>query len=119
MPKVVGQPEMFMPFSMVMGSLIESNRILCFLVMICWIKLFKYLCLCGYFRLLVRVLERCAKELVIFSLLLLVIFFGFAVAFFIGFGDNYETFSTVSNSFLVLFFMLLGGFSIDPDWFGQ
>jgi len=68
--------------------------------------------------LLVRVLERCAQELVIFSLLLLVIFFGFAIAFFIGMGDGNETFSTVSNSFLVLFFMLLGGFEIDPNWFG-
>lgn len=117
-PNVVGHPEMFMPFSRVMGTLIISNRVLCFLVMICWIKLFKYLCLCGYFRLLVRVLERCAQELVIFSMLLLVIFFGFAVSFFIGFGDNSETFSTLSNSFLVLFFMLLGGFSADHEWFG-
>merc|ERR1719316_770709 len=117
-PHVIGHPEIFMPFSKVMGSLIISNRVLCFLCMVCWIKLFKYLCLCGYFRLLVRVLERCAQELVIFSLLLLVIFFGFAVAFFIGFGDNSETFSTLSNSFLVLFFMLLGGFSADHEWFG-
>merc|ERR1719393_558749 len=101
-----------------MGSLIISNRVLCFLCMVCWIKLFKYLCLCGYFRLLVRVLERCAQELVVFSLLLLVIFFGFAVAFFIGMGDSSETYSTVSNSFLVLFFMLLGGFEIDDNWFG-
>jgi len=115
---VVGHPEIFMPFSKVMGALIISNRVLCFLCMVCWIKLFKYLCLCGYFRLLVRVLERCAQELVIFSLLLLVIFFGFAIAFFIGMGDSNETFSTVSNSFLVLFFMLLGGFEIDPNWFG-
>lgn len=117
-PDVVGHPEIFMPFSKNMSSLIIANRVLCFLVMICWIKLFKYLCLCGYFRLLVRVLERCAQELVIFSLLLLVIFFGFAIAFFIGMGDSNETFSTVSNSFLVLFFMLLGGFEIDSNWFG-
>jgi hypothetical protein len=115
---VVGHPEIFMPFSKVMGNLIVSNRVLCFLCMFCWIKLFKYLCLCGYFRLLVRVLERCAKELVIFSLLLLVIFFGFAIGFFIGMGDSIETYSTVSNSFLVLFFMLLGGFEVDPNWFG-
>jgi len=117
-PEVVGHPEIFMPFSRVMGSLIISNRVLCFLCMLCWIKLFKYLCLCGYFRLLVRVLERCAQELLVFSLLLLVIFFGFAIAFFVGMGDGNETYSTVSNAFLVLFFMLLGGFEIDPDWFG-
>merc|ERR1719161_1287435 len=117
-PHVIGHPEIFMPFSKVMGSLIISNRVLCFLCMVCWIKLFKYLCLCGYFRLLVRVLERCAKELVVFSLLLLVIFFGFAIGFFIGMGDSIETYSTVSNSFLVLFFMLLGGFEVDPNWFG-
>lgn len=116
-PDVVGHPEKFMPFSLVLPSLILSNRILCFLVLICWIKVFKYLCLVGYFRLLVRVLERCAHELVIFSLLLLVIFFGFAVAFFVALGDDDETFSTLSNSFLVLFFMLLGGFQVDVNWF--
>merc|ERR1719456_988811 len=117
-PDTVGHPELFMPFSKVMGSLESSFEVLSFLALLCWVKVFKYLCLCGWFRLLVRVIERCAQELVVFSLLLLVIFFGFAVAFFVGFGDSSEVFSTLDGSFLVLFFMLLGGFEVDNAWFG-
>lgn len=117
-PDTVGHPELFMPFSKVMGALESSFEVLSFLSLCCWVKVFKYLCLCGWFRLLVRVIERCAEELVVFSLLLLVIFFGFAVAFFVGFGDSSEVFSTLDGSFLVLFFMLLGGFKVETSWFG-
>merc|ERR1719456_2190060 len=117
-PDTIGHPELFMPFSKVMGSLEKSFEVLSFLTLFCWIKVFKYLCLCGWFRMLVRVIERCAQELLVFSALMLVIFFGFAVAFFVGFGDSSEIFSTLSGSFLVLFFMLLGGFKVDNSWFG-
>jgi len=87
------------------------------LAILCWVKLFKYLCMVGYFRLLVRILEKCAKELIVFSVLLIVVFFGFAVCFFVSFGGNDENFSTLSGSFLVLFFLLIDGYSVDSVWF--
>eukprot|EP00747_Dinoflagellata_sp_TGD_P195981 gnl/TRDRNA2_/TRDRNA2_65472_c0_seq2.p1 gnl/TRDRNA2_/TRDRNA2_65472_c0~~gnl/TRDRNA2_/TRDRNA2_65472_c0_seq2.p1 ORF type:complete len:934 (+),score=226.75 gnl/TRDRNA2_/TRDRNA2_65472_c0_seq2:98-2803(+) len=114
---VIGHPEKFMPFSTIMWYLDNCGKVFSILALVCWVKMFKYLCLVSYFRLLVRILERCAKSLVIFSVLLLVIFFGFAVAFFIGFGDKVVYFSYLSNSFLVLFFLLLDGYNVDSQWF--
>jgi len=117
-PDVIGHPEKFMPFARVMVPLINSNFVLSVMAFTIWVKLFKYLCLSSYFRFLVRVLERCAKRLVIFSMMLIVIFFGFAVAFYIMYGTTDETFSTLLGSFLVLFFMLLGGSDVNVRWFG-
>jgi len=114
---VIGHPEYFMPFSRVMQSLTAGNNVLSLLAMFCWCKLFKYLCMSNYFRLLVRILERCAAKLVVFSALLLVVFFGFAVAFFVGFGGTERAFSTLSGSFLVLFFLLIDGYTVDERWF--
>lgn len=117
-PDVIGHPEKFMPFSKVMVSLNNSTYVLSIMAVMIWVKLFKYLCLSSYFRFLVRVLERCAKKLIIFSLMLMVVFFGFAVAFYIMYGTSDETFSTLPGSFLVLFFMLIGGTTVNVDWFG-
>ncbi|CAK0796060.1 unnamed protein product [Prorocentrum cordatum] len=116
-PGVIGHPEVFMPFSKVMEPLILSNNVLSLLAMSVWVKLFKYLCMSSYFRRLVRLIERCAARLVVFSLLLLTVFFGFAVAFFMGFGGTVQNFSTLSGSFLVLFFLLMDGFNLEQEWF--
>merc|ERR1719171_2852583 len=116
-PDVIGHPERFMPFSRAMAPLAQSNYFLAFLTLFVWFKVFKYLCLSGYFRFLVRVLERCMMKLVVFSALMLIVFFGFAVAFYIMFGLTDERFSSLSGSFLILFFMLLGGYEINVSWF--
>merc|ERR1719183_1240031 len=71
----------------------------------------------GNFRLLVRILEKCAKELIVFSVVLIVIFFGFAVCFFVAYGNTDSDYSTISGSFLVLFFLLMDGYRVDPWWF--
>merc|ERR1719446_1051011 len=65
-PEVIGHPEKFMPFSRVMIPIKRSQQCLALLSILIWVKAFKYLCMAGYFRLLVRILEKCAKELVFF-----------------------------------------------------
>jgi len=116
-PDVVGHPEIFMPFGQLMEPLVLGNNLLALLSITCWVKLFKYLCMSSYFRLLVRILESCAARLIIFAALLLVVFFGFAVAFSIGLGTTDRNFVTIPGSFLVLFFLLIDGYSIDIEWF--
>mmetsp|Transcript_44913 Transcript_44913/g.80918 ORF Transcript_44913/g.80918 Transcript_44913/m.80918 type:complete len:1095 (-) Transcript_44913:255-3539(-) len=116
-PEVLGHPEKFMPFSRVMSPLVTGSQVLAVLSICAWIKLFKYLCMIGYFRLLIRILEHCAKELIVFSMILLVFFFGFAVCFFVAFGSYEADFSTISGSFLVLFFLLIDGQKVEPLWF--
>lgn len=114
---VIGHPEKFMPFSRALAPHEYGFFTLSFLAMLMWIKLFKYLCIISYFRVLVRILEKCARALLRFSLLLLVVFFGFAVAFFVGFGATEENYSTLPGSFLILFFKLIDGYPIDSRWF--
>mmetsp|Transcript_39512 Transcript_39512/g.80833 ORF Transcript_39512/g.80833 Transcript_39512/m.80833 type:complete len:894 (+) Transcript_39512:41-2722(+) len=116
-PDVVGHPEIFMPFGQLMEPLVLGNNLLALLSITCWVKLFKYLCMSSYFRLLVRILEACASRLIIFAALLLVVFFGFAVAFSLGLGTSDKNFVTIPGSFLVLFFLLIDGYSIDVEWF--
>mmetsp|Transcript_90120 Transcript_90120/g.226851 ORF Transcript_90120/g.226851 Transcript_90120/m.226851 type:complete len:903 (+) Transcript_90120:67-2775(+) len=114
---VIGHPEKFMPFSRVMFTLVYSNNILSLLAMIMWVKLFKYLCMSSYFRLLVRILEKCIKKLAIFSLLLVCVFYGFSVAFFVGMGGEEENYAGLSGSFLVGFFLLIDGYEVNYSWF--
>lgn len=116
-PAVIGHPEKFMPFSNVMVPLVRGLNVLAILSILMWIKAFKYLCMISNFRLLVRILERCAKELVLFAFVLLIIFFSCAICFFVAYGRTDEDFSTLTGSYLVLFFMLMDGFKPDPWWF--
>lgn len=116
-PMVLGHPEKFMPFSRVMAPMVTGNQVLAVLSILVWVKLFKYLCMIGYFRLLIRILESCAKELIVYTMILLAFFFGFAVCFFVAFGSYEQDFSTISGSFLVLFFLLIDGYRVDALWF--
>jgi len=116
-PNRIGHPEMFMPFSAVVRPLVFSTNVLSVLAILVWVKLFKYLCMSSYFRLLVNIIELCAKKLFVFSLLLVVIMLGFAVAFFAGWSGTQERYISIFGSFLVNFFLLLDGFEVDDDWF--
>lgn len=116
-PNVIGHPELFMPFGKTISPLSSSNQILALLVLLCWVKLFKYLCMSVYFRLLVRILERCGYRILNFCVLLLVVNLGFAVAFAIGLGDFDPDFSTIQKSFLVQIFFLIDGININQELF--
>ena len=94
-----------------------NRQLLAFLGFIVYIKTVKYLSIFRFFRVMVRVVERCAMEISWFAVLLVLIFFGFALAFFVRFGDQDANFSTVMSSFLVLFFYLISGTTADADWF--
>jgi hypothetical protein len=116
-PEVIGHPEYFMPFSWVMGQLTYGNNVLSMLAIAMWVKPFKYLCMIGYFRMLARIMEQCVTKLATFSVMLVLVIFGFAMAFFVGFGTFDEMYAAPAGSFLVLFFLLLDGYSINERWF--
>jgi len=52
-----------------------------------------------------------------FAGVLVFVFFGFAVCFFVAYGGTDSDYSTISGSFLVLFFLLMDGYRVDPWWF--
>lgn len=114
---VIGHPMKFMPFSRIMDNVLASQQLLAFLGFIVYIKSVKYLSIFRFFRVMVRVIEKCAMEISWFAVLLVLVFFAFALAFFVRFGDQDENFSTVMSSFLVLFFYLISGTTADPTWF--
>eukprot|EP00927_Polykrikos_kofoidii_P054568 TRINITY_DN48978_c0_g1_i1.p1 TRINITY_DN48978_c0_g1~~TRINITY_DN48978_c0_g1_i1.p1 ORF type:complete len:927 (+),score=186.79 TRINITY_DN48978_c0_g1_i1:142-2922(+) len=116
-PHIIGHPEKFMPFAGVMQTNSTGNNVLALLAIAMWVKPFKYLCMVGYFRRLSRIMERCVIKLTIFSIMLLIFIFGFAVSFFVLFGSIDQAFSSLAGSFLVLFFLLLDGYAIDGSWF--
>lgn len=113
----IGHPELFMPFSKVLHPVTQGTMLLSFLAILCWIKLFKYLCLITYFRAFVRILEKCAKSLITFSIMLLTVFIAFAVCFFCGFGGYTEDYSTLQSAMSILFFKMLDGYTMDYRWF--
>mmetsp|Transcript_108190 Transcript_108190/g.304812 ORF Transcript_108190/g.304812 Transcript_108190/m.304812 type:complete len:731 (-) Transcript_108190:581-2773(-) len=101
---VIGHPEYFMPFAGPMRDLQTSANVLAVTAVISWVKPFKYLCMMVWFRMLTRIMERCIAKLFTFAVLLLFVMFGFAVAFFCGFGATNQMFAGLQNTFLVLFF---------------
>jgi len=115
----LGHPQVFHSFSKVGLDLASlAPKVLSVIILVMWMRILKYLCLVGWFRLLLRVLERSAKELLIFSVLVVVLFTGFAVTFFVAFGDEQEVFASLDSSILVLYFFLLSGISVDyAEWF--
>ncbi|CAD7939221.1 unnamed protein product [Amoebophrya sp. A120] len=118
-PSRIGHPEYFMPFSRaVVDPLQKARTCLSFLSLTVWFKTLKYACIFTGFRTLVRVMGKSLGNLFNFSLVVLVIFFAFAVSFYVGFGGNDQRFTDMFGTFLILFFYLVGGFELNLyDWF--
>lgn len=115
----IGHPERFMPFTKAAKVSIENSKtLLSVLILLNWLQSFKYLCIVSYFRTLIRVIEKALHSLVVFSIVALIVFFAFAVAFYVGFGTSDERFATIWGTFLILFFYLVGGFELElANWF--
>jgi hypothetical protein len=116
-PDVVGHPEVFMPFSRNFTDLILASRILSFLCLFVYVKYFKYAVLIGYFRNLADVVVECLGRLVLFAVLIIVMFFGFGLAFNVGLGQYDWNYATFDRSFLGLFFRFIEGIRLEPSWF--
>jgi len=121
-PFIMGQPQIFPPFSKLISPVQQCNNWLSFLSFFIWFRVTKYFTLLHSFRLLVRVLEKTVWDLWVFLCLLLTIFAGFSVAFHVGFG-HLQAFSTVYTAFFSLFFMLASSTEIsglfDSSWLGE
>merc|ERR1712176_959766 len=106
-----------MPFAQVLEAYNNGMFVLAVLAVVMWVKPFKYLCMVSWFRMLERIIEQTVGKLSTFSVLLVLFIFGFAVAFFVGFGDEEQTFSGLGATYLSLYFLLLDGYKINTAWF--
>jgi len=121
-PATLGRPDVFPPFSKIIAPVDACNNYLAFVTLFVWLRLLKYFTLVQSFRLLVRVLEKTVWDLVVFSTFLITIFFGFSIAFHVGFG-HLKPFSSLYASFCSLFFILASSADIsglfDSTWLGE
>merc|ERR1719428_2075404 len=88
------------------------------LALLVYFKFLKYMNLSSMFRMLNEVIVDCAGRLARFAVLIVVIFCGFGVAFYVGLGQTDQRFARLQPSFLRLFFMFVEGFTMDANWFG-
>merc|ERR1719159_1491244 len=66
------------------------------------------------FQVPVRVIEKSFVKLISFLVLLCMIVFGFAIAFYLGFGGQAEDVSTLWAAFFAMFYTIAGSMSFEP-----
>jgi len=84
-----------------------------FNAVLCFLKVFKYLAVSPTLGMLNKVIAVAAPDLFGFLFMFIVIMFGFTIAFYMAFGNNIESFATVSDSAIALFAWSLGGFDYE------
>merc|ERR1719353_1561114 len=77
----------------------------------------KYAVFFGSLRLLQETVMNCISRLMVFAVLIVIMFLGFGLSFFIGVGQDSSEFTTFGQSFAGLFFRFIEGISIDASWF--
>ncbi|KAF4663913.1 putative tubulin polyglutamylase ttll1, partial [Perkinsus chesapeaki] len=115
----IGHPDYFPPLAAKAGVPLEkATTILSCICVLAWIKFFKYLTIGLPFRMLVRVLEHSARQLLVFgSLLVIVVFTGFSLAFYVGIGSIASDYSNSTHAFATAVFSLMMTLRIDPRWY--
>lgn len=97
-PEVLGDPDMFFPIGHLVADMEFAENALAAHSFLIWIKILKYLTLLSTLQAFVKMIERCIINLLLFVGLLCVVMYGFAMAFYIGYGGEDNLFSTVSGS---------------------
>lgn len=113
-PDVLGDPEMFFTIGHLIRDIELANSFMGVLGVLAWLKVLKYFTLSATFHPFVRIIERCLYNLVLFGALLIVVLFGFACAFYIGYGGEDDVFSTLFGSFIAIIVAPAGGVSLAP-----
>jgi hypothetical protein len=75
-----------------------------------WIKLFKYVSFNRTMTQLSRTLSKCANDVASFSVMFLIIFFGFAQAGYLWFGNQISDYGSFPATVLTLLRLILGDF---------
>jgi len=113
-PEVLAEPDLFFPFGRFTSAFELSNGFLACLSLFAWLKLLKYLTLFQALQGYVRVVERCIVNLVLFTALLLLVLFGFAVALHLGYGQEGNAFATIWSSLVATIVAPTGGVDLAP-----
>lgn len=113
-PEVLMDSEAFFPLGRLVPLLEAGNAALAWLGLFGWLKILKYFMLATPFLPFVRVVEGCMVNLVRFMQLLIIVLMGFALAFYLGYGDESNLFATIRGSFVAVMVAPAGGVDLSP-----
>lgn len=97
-PELLADPDMFYPIGQLVSKMEYAENILAAHSLLIWLKILKYFTLLSTVQAFVKMIERCIKSLVLFVGLLCVVMFGFAMAFYLGYGAEDNLFSTLTGA---------------------
>lgn len=92
---------------------VQWKNLLAFNAVLSWFKMLKYLNALPFMAHLIRVLETALPEALNFLGAIIFIYFGFALGYFLAYGDNLANYQTLSQSMLTLYEQVLGHFDVD------
>ncbi|CAF0883949.1 unnamed protein product [Adineta steineri] len=92
---------------------LQFNNIIAFTVFLAWIKIFKYVSFNKTMTQLSTTLSRCAKDVLGFSVMFMIVFLAYAQLGYLLFGTMVTDYKTFSTSIFTLFRIILGDFDFD------
>ncbi|UJR37362.1 hypothetical protein I4U23_030070 [Adineta vaga] len=92
---------------------LQFNNVIAFTVFLAWIKIFKYVSFNKTMTQLSTTLSRCAKDVLGFSVMFMIVFLAYAQLGYLLFGSMVEDYKTFSASIFTLFRIILGDFDFD------
>ncbi|CAF0929169.1 unnamed protein product [Adineta ricciae] len=95
---------------------LQFNNVIAFTVFLAWIKIFKYVSFNKTMTQLSTTLSRCAKDVLGFSVMFMIVFLAYAQLGYLLFGSMVEDYKTFSTSIFTLFRIILGDFDFDGTY---
>jgi len=122
-PEVIQNPEMFYPIGNLVPTMEQVVGMQAMLGLITWLRVLKYLTLSRTFLPFVRCFEKMFVGLMLYSVLLCLVLFGFALAIYIGYGTQTGLYSTIWGTFVAVAVAPAGGVNFNVvleqgDWIG-
>ncbi|CAF3336661.1 unnamed protein product [Rotaria socialis] len=91
----------------------QFNNIIAFTVFLAWIKIFKYVSFNKTMTQLSTTLSRCAKDVLGFSVMFMIVFLAYAQLGYLLFGTMVEDYKSFAISIFTLFRIILGDFDFE------
>ncbi|CAF1030105.1 unnamed protein product, partial [Adineta ricciae] len=92
---------------------IQFNNVVAFAVFLAWIKIFKYVSFNKTMTQLSTTLSRCAKDVLGFSVMFMIVFLAYAQLGYLLFGTMVDDYKTFAISIFTLFRIILGDFDFN------
>lgn len=110
------RPDEFINYESPMWAVVQWKNVIALNSVLTWLRLFKFLRFVPFMQLLVSTLAKAMGQLFAFSLMLFIVYFGFALAHLLAFGGEVAAFRTLPQTLFSLFRVLLNTDYFDEMW---